>query len=189
MEPLFPDFSQCVLKSDPPIESEDLMSKMILPIASALFVFLTGELGFAEEPAKKETVTLMGMLHEWIYPESKFQGAQVSDAAMTDVSAIKSKAVLTTPDPFEKVLGHYLKKLNVDADGKNLNEKPGERTTTERSVLVQDISKELPSQETHRKLVVINVNGPRSSMTLVLSRCDHDEVTQIAWSNFRQLSP
>ena len=124
------------------------------------------------------------MLLEWRYPESKFNGAEISDAAVAEISAIKSKAVLTTPDSAEKVMAFYRKKLNVDAEGKNLDEKEGERIKTDRSVLIQDVSGDRPS-----KLYVIAINGTKSSTTLVVSRTDGDDETRIAWSNYRQLWP
>src|SRR5690349_14601822 len=103
---------------------------------------ILGSVGFAAEPApeKEKGVTLLGMLSEYRYPGSKFNGAESSDAAVTDVSSIKSKAVLTTADSVEKVVAYYLQQLNVDNKGKNLDEKPGERITTKRSVSVQDNS-------------------------------------------------
>ncbi|MDQ3330751.1 MAG: hypothetical protein M3552_08860 [Planctomycetota bacterium] len=103
---------------------------------------------------------------------------------MRDVVAIKSKAVLTTPDSAEKVMDFYRKKLNVDAEGRNLDEQEGERITINRAVLIQDVSGDRSS-----KLYVIAINEKRSSTTLVVSRPDGDDVTRIAWSNYRQLSP
>jgi hypothetical protein len=138
----------------------------------------------ADDETPKKQLTLMGMLQEWFYPNSKFHGAQSSDAAVSDISAIKSKAILTTPDSVEEVLAFYYKKLNVDKEGKNLDEKPGERITTDRSVLIQNVSGDPPSN-----LYVIAVNSPKSSTTLVISRPEKSEVTRIAWSNYRQLWP
>ena len=146
-----------------------------------------GPLGLAtaaDEPPKKQP-TLMGMLQEWIYPKSKLHGAQGSDAAVSNISAIKCKATLTTPDSVEKVLAFYCKKLNVDREGKNLDAKEGERITTDRSVLIQSVSGDL----TASNLYVIAINSPKSSTILVISRPDRSEVTLIAWSTFRQLWP
>lgn len=106
------------------------------------------------------------------------------DAAVSDISAIKSKAILTTPDSVEKVMAFYCKKLNVDEEGKNLDEKEGERITTARSVLIQNVSGDPVSN-----LYVIAVNSPKSSTTLVISRAEDSGVTRIAWSNYRQLWP
>jgi hypothetical protein len=138
-----------------------------------------------DPPAEKEKgPTLMGMLSEWQYPDSKFHGAQMSDAGVADIGSIKNKAFLTTSDSAEKVLKYYCDKLKVDANGKNLGEKPGERIKTKRSVLVQDDSTGRPL-----KLYVIAVNETGFSTTLMISRADGEDETHIAWSNFRQVWP
>ncbi|HEV7223463.1 MAG TPA: hypothetical protein VGN42_12225 [Pirellulales bacterium] len=160
------------------------MLKHTISLATLVVVPLVCCLGMADEAPPEEKVTLLGMLLEWRYPESKFNGAETSDAAVKEISAIKSKAILTTPDSAEKVMDFYRKKLNVDAEGKNLDEKEGERITTDRSVLIQDVSGDRTS-----KLYVIAINGAKSSTTLVVSRTDGDDVTRIAWSNYRRLWP
>jgi hypothetical protein len=163
------------------------LKNVTVSFAVALFAC---SLGAAEEPQPREglketrPVTLMGMLSEWTYPESKFGGAQTGDAAVSGVSAIKSQAILTTTDSVDKVMDFYRKKLNVDYDGKNLDEKGSERITTDRSVLIQDVSASRPSS-----LYVIAINGAKSSTTLVVSRVEGDDITRIAWSNYRQLWP
>ncbi len=82
-------------------------------------------------------------------------------------------------------MAFYCKKLNVDKKGKNLDEKEGERITTDRSVLIQSVSGDLVASN----LYVIAVNSPKLSTTLVIGRPDRAEVTLIAWSNYRQLWP
>ena len=139
----------------------------------------------AADGPPKEQPTLMGMLQEWMYPKSKFHGAQGSDAGVSNISATKCKAMLTTPDSLGKVMAFYCKKLNVDIKGKNLGEKEGERITTDRSVLIQSVSGDLPAPN----LYVIAVNAPKSSTTLVISRPDRSDVTLIAWSSYRRLWP
>ena len=160
------------------------MHKHLFASFAAAIVLSVCGFSLADDVTVKEEVTLLGMLSEWRYPESKFNGAQISDAAVKDISAVKSKAVLTTPDSFEKVMDFYRKKLNVDANGKNLGEKAGERITTDRSVLLQDVSGDRDS-----KLFVIAINGTKSSTTLVVSRNAGENETLIAWSNYRQVWP
>ena len=126
----------------------------------------------------------MGMLSEWIYPGSEVNGADTSDAAVTDISSIKSKALLTTTDSVDKVMDYYRKKLNVDAKGDNLTETDEDRVTTDRSVLIQDVSGSSDSS-----LFVICINREKSSTTLVVSRTAGEDVTRIAWSDYRQLWP
>ena len=140
-------------------------------------------LGFAADAPSEKNVTLLGMLSEWQYPGSKFHGAESSDAAVRDISSIKSKAVLTTPDSAEKVVAFYRQKLNVDPTGRNLGEKDGQRITTNRSVSIQDNSDDRPL-----KLTIIAINETSSSTTLVISRSEAEATTHIAWS-FRQLWP
>ncbi len=89
-----------------------------------------------------------------------------------------------TPDPVEKVVAFYLKKLNVDKEGRNLGAKGNERMTAERSVLIQAVPVDNASH-----LYIIAINSPASSTTLVISRADKAAVTRIAWSNYRQLGP
>lgn len=159
---------------------------MLKPTMSLAFLLvqLACCVAVADDAQPKEEVTLMGMLVEWRYPESKFNGAQMSDAAVKGIQSIKCKAMLTTPDSVEKVMEFYQNKLNVDAEGKNLGEKEGERITTDRSVMIQDASGAGTS-----KLYVIAINGAKSSTTLVVSRADGEAETRIAWSNYRQLWP
>jgi hypothetical protein len=155
-----------------------------ITIAAFGVLAIACNLGHADDPPSKKTVTLLGMLSEWQYPGSKFNGAESSDAAVRDISSIKSKAVLTTPDSAEKVVDFYRQKLKVDSADKNLGEKDGERIATKRSVSIQDNSDGRPL-----KLYIIAINETGSSTTLVVSRSEGEETTHIAWSHFRQLWP
>lgn len=158
------------------------MLKQNLSLAMLVLVSLVCPVAVADDAPPPAQVTLLGMLHEWRYPESKFHGAESADAGVTGISSIKSKAILTTPDSVENVMDFYRNKLNVDAEGNNLDEKAGERITTDRSVLIQDVS-----GAGALKLYVIAINGTKSSTTLVVSRADGDKETRIAWSNYRRL--
>ena len=165
-------------------EGIDMMVRNRITIAAFGVLAIACIAGRADDPRSPKGVTLLGMLSEWQYPGSKFNGAESSDAAVTDISSIKSKAVLTTPDSAEKVVAFYQKKLKVDASGRNLGEKEGERITTNRSVSIQDNSDGRPL-----KLFIIAINETDSSTTLVVSRSEAEETTHIAWSNFRKLAP
>lgn len=145
---------------------------------------LAGAPMLADDPPPEKPVTLMGMLSEWMYPDSAFHGAKTSDAAVSDISSIKSKAALSTPDSVEKVMAFYRQKLNVDAEGTNLGQKEGERVTTARSVSIQDNSDGRPL-----KLYIIAIHEAGSATTLVVSRSADEESTHIAWTNWRQLAP
>jgi len=74
--------------------------------------------GFAADPPVDKSVTLLGMLSEWQYPSSTFNGTESSDPGVRDISSIKSKALLTTPDSVEKPpcgfdsrLGHFVARI------------------------------------------------------------------------------
>lgn len=167
-----------------PCAGTQTMTEKRIAIAAFGVLAIACNLGLAGGQPPKKSVTLLGMLSEWQYPGSKFNGAESSDAAVNDISSIKSKAVLTTSDSPEKVVAFYRQKLNVDSAGKNLGGKDGERTTTKRSVSIQDNSDGRPL-----KLYIIAINETGSSTTLVVSRSEREETTHIAWSNFRQLWP
>jgi len=155
-----------------------------ITIAAFGVLALICNLGLAGDPPSAKIVTFLGMLSEWQYPGSKFNGLESSDAAVSDISSIKSKAVLTTPNSAEQVVAFYRQKLKVDSAGKNLDEKEGEGITTKRSVSIQD-----NSNGRALKLYIIAINETGSSTTLVVSRSEGEETTHIAWSNFRQLWP
>ena len=160
-----------------------MQRNLIMVVVSALSL-IGNQLAYPEDTDATKGVTLLGMLSEWQYPGSKFHGAECSDAAVSEISSVKSRAELTTPDAAEKVMAFYRDKLKVDAKGNNLGEKPGERLTTKRSVSIQDNSTDRPL-----KLYVIAINQTGGSTTLVVSRAEGEEETHITWSNFRQLWP
>lgn len=159
------------------------MPGKLITISAFSVLAIACQLSLAGDPPPEKNVTLLGMLSEWQYPGSKFHGAESSDAAVSDISSIKSKAVLATPDSAEQVVAFYRQKLKVDSAGKNLGEKEGERITTKRSVSIQDNSDGRPL-----KLYIIAINETGSSTTLVVSRSEGEKTTHIAWSNFRQLA-
>lgn len=145
---------------------------------------LPAKQGIAEELAAEERVTLLGLLSEWLYPECKFHGAEMGDAGVTGVVAIKCKAVLTTSDSPEQVMDYFREKLHVNGEGKNLDEKPGERVTSDRSVQIQELVQAGPS-----KVYAITINARGQSTTVVVSRSAEEKLTRIAWSHYRQSWP
>ena len=160
-----------------------MLNKIVVGLTVSVLVTLVSPESYGG-PAPEGAPTLMGMVSEWQYPNSKFHGARGSDAAITDISSIKCKAVLTTTDPVEKVVTFYRDKLKVDSDGNSLGGTKGERVTSTRSVSIQDNSEGRPL-----KLFIIVVNEEGSSTTLVVSRAENEAETHIAWSHFRQLWP
>src|SRR4051812_3823178 len=58
--------------------------------------------------------SLLGTLAEWSYPGSSLlDGANMSDGGNPRVPSVLCRAVLTTPDPFEKVVAFYAEKLGT----------------------------------------------------------------------------
>jgi hypothetical protein len=115
--------------------------------------------------AQERKVSLLQTLAEWKYPDaSLFDGASMSDAGIPPMQAVKCTAVLTTPDPIEKVIEFYTEKLKAADD---------------RPVSAQDDSKGRPL--TLRVFVVDRVG---SSTTLAISRAEGEKETHIAWTHF-----
>lgn len=149
-------------------------------LISLAIVLIACTAGAIDPPPAARTVTLMGMLSEWLYSDASFNGAESADAMVAEVSSIKSKAVLTTSDSVDDVIAFYLDKLNVDREGTSLDTEDGEPIKTDRAVQIQEVD---------GALFIINVDEPNSSTTLVISRNADDDTTRIAWSNYRQLWP
>ena len=126
----------------------------------------------------KDSVTLLGTLEAWKYPDSKMpHGASMSDGGNPTVQSVKCQTILTTPDSFKKVVGFYIKKLGISAETGD-TAKGGEAQT----VLVQDDSDERPVS-----MQVITVHRGKASTTLVISRAEHEKETHIAWSHYIRL--
>ena len=160
---------------------------LLTPVLISVFALSVDaqDSGNAGAPAEdRPVITLMGMLQPWMYPKAEFGGARTSDAGVTGISSIKSRALLSTDDSVDQVLDFYCKKLNVDREGRNLDEKDGDRITTDRAILVQNASGAEPSN-----LWLLTINRKKSSTTLVISRDEKEGKTRIAWSNYRQLLP
>src|SRR5207244_10305218 len=122
--------------------------------------------GYAQAPP-----SVMTLLAQWQYPDSKMNGATMSDAATLNgagertVQSIQYKTVLTTKDPLPKVLEYYKSKLMPTAGSKTA--KPQEKTAADsgRSVTLHEDSEGRPVA-----IHVILVNTEKASTTLVISR-------------------
>ena len=135
----------------------------------------------AEQP-EQPGVTLLGTLSDRMYPGSQVAGgATVTDAGHPREQAVTMKTVLTTPDPFEKVVAFYSNKLSLDdapaGDADSKNDDP-------KSVTVQDDSENRPLS-----LRVITVNKLDSTTTLVISRAKGEDQTHIAWLHYLRIGP
>jgi hypothetical protein len=127
-------------------------------------------------------MTLLGTLAEWKYPGPNLpSGARMSDGGNPRVQSVKCEAVLTTPDPIEKVIGYYTEKFGT---GEPYDRQAGEAKANKgeaRSVSVQDDSQGRPVT-----LRVFVVNKAVTSSALVISRAQGEKETHIAWSHYRQ---
>src|SRR5690348_7605654 len=64
--------------------------------------------------APPDGVSLMQTLSEWRYPGSKWvDGVSMSDGGTPPLQAVKCKTILVTPDPIERVIAFYEKKLGT----------------------------------------------------------------------------
>ncbi len=138
------------------------MPRATKPLALAgLFLALS----LAAHAAPPGQISLMQTLAAWKYPDSQMpNGASMSDGGSPGIQAVKCAAVLTTPDPIDKVIAFYAEKLG-----------PGEA----RSVAVQDDSKGRPVT-----LRIFVVNRADTSTTLAISRAEGEKETHIAWSHY-----
>ena len=133
--------------------------------ALALVATLSPRPGFS---APSNGISLLQTLAEWKYPGSDHLGGpSMSDAGIPPMQAIKCKAILTTPDPADKVVAFYVEKLKKDAA---------------KTIASQDDSKGRPLT-----LRVFVVNKADTSTTLVISRAEGEEETHIAWSHYIRL--
>lgn len=136
----------------------------------------------ADSPANiaetKRSVTLLGTLENWKYPDSKMpHGANMSDGGNPNLQSVKLQTNLTTPDSFKKVVDFYIKKLGISAETGDAA-KGGEA----KSVLIQSDSEERPVS-----VQVIDVHKGNASTTLVISRAEHEKETHIVWSHYIRL--
>lgn len=119
------------------------------------------------------------MLSEWMYPGSKMPGgARMSDGGNPLVQSIQCQAVLTTPDPIEKVLTFYSEKIGPTDRAAAPSEV---KVAGAQSVSIQDDSKGRPV-----KVRIIVVNKLDRTITLVISRGEGEKETHIAWSLYRR---
>ena len=136
----------------------------------------------------QESPSLMTMIAQWQYPDSKINGATMSDAATLNgagdrtVQSILYKTLLTTKDPMLKVVEYYKSKLMPPAGSKTA--KPQEKTAADsgRSVTMHEDSEGRPVA-----VQVILVNTEKASTTLVISRAATELETHIAWTHYVKL--
>ena len=136
------------------------------------------------EAAPPETRSLLGMLAEWQYPESKMLGgATMSDGGNPLIQSVKCRAILTTPDPVEKVIKFYEEKFATPAITDPLGNRLPIKDSDAKSVSTQDDSQDRPVT-----VRVIVVNKADTATTLVISRAAGEKETHIAWVHYLRLN-
>ena len=157
-----------------------MLRSRTLAFALLIAILATKPLCHAEEP-----IRLMAMLAEWQYPHSTFNGASMSDAATINgrgertAPSLQCKAVLTTPDPMDKVIEYYETKLKPVADSRTADANGKPTIDSGRSVTFHNDSENRPVA-----IHIILVNTDKSSTTLVISRAKTESQTHIAWTRY-----
>ena len=125
-----------------------------------------------------EGVSLMQTLSEWKYPgASLLDGARMSDARVARTPGVRCEAILTTPDPFEKVVKYYSERFAPPSPPA-----AGRTDVDPKSVSSEDDSRGRPVS-----IRVIVVNGAETATTLAISRAVGEEETHIVWSHHLRL--
>jgi hypothetical protein len=127
-------------------------------------------------------MTLLETLADWKYPGSKmFGGATMSDGGNPLVPDVLCRAILTTPDPIEKVAKFYSDKVGTPPAHGGQNDRAEVKEADAKAVSTQDDSEGRPVT-----LRVIVVNKADTTTTLVISRAKSEKETHIAWSHYRR---
>jgi hypothetical protein len=125
-------------------------------------------------------VTLLGTLAEWKYPGSTMlDGASMSDGGHPLVQSVKCRAILTTPDPTEKVIEFYSRKVETRPAPARQDAGAEVKAADARAVAVEDDSEGRPVT-----VRVIVVNKADTATTLVISRAMGEKETHIAWLHY-----
>ena len=128
-------------------------------------------------------ISLLLTLARWQYPGSEIHGgASMSDGGNPQIQSVKCAAILTTPDPVEKVVAFYAKKFGAVEPAGPRPAREDVKVSDAKSVIVQDDSNGRPLS-----LRVIVVNNADTSTTLVISRADGEKETHIAWAHYIRL--
>jgi hypothetical protein len=128
-------------------------------------------------------VSLMKTLSEWKYPGSNMLGgASMSDGGNPLVQSIKCQAILTTPDPIEKVIEFYSRKVGTPPTLRRQDAADKVKDADAKVVSTQDDSQGRPVT-----VRVIVVNKADTATTLVISRADREKETHIAWLHYLRL--
>jgi hypothetical protein len=135
----------------------------------------------ADQAAPPTAMTFQGTLSEWKYPGSKMlDGATMSDGGNPLVQDVRCQAILTTPDPIEKVVKFYSEKVGAPPSVNGVKTGALAKEADAKAVATQDDSEGRPVT-----VRVIVVSKADTTTTLVLSRAKGEKETHIAWSHYR----
>ena len=122
-------------------------------------------------------VSLMETLSEWRYPGSNMLGgASMSDGGNPLVQSVKCRAILTTPDPIDKVIAFYSVKVGTPPAPRRQDARDPVKDSDAKSVSTQDDSQGRPVT-----LRVIVVNKADPTTTQVIRQGQAETETPIAW--------
>jgi hypothetical protein len=107
-------------------------------------------------------------------------GATMSDGGNPLVVDVNCRAILTTPDPIEKVVAFYAKKLGTPPAPGEPGAGAAVKEADAKAVSIQDDSAGRPLT-----LRVFVVNRADTATTLVVSRAAGEKETHIAWTHYR----
>jgi hypothetical protein len=137
----------------------------------------------AAQATSRGQISLMETLSHWKYPGSiMLGGASMSDGGNPLLQSVKCQAILTTPDPIERVIEYYSKNLEKSRPPSPPDDRPAAKDDDAKSVSTQDDSRDRPVT-----IHVIVVNKADTSTTLVISRAAGEDATHIAWSHYIRL--
>jgi hypothetical protein len=160
-----------------------LQSLLALSVAIVCIVSMAPVLLSSDQATAPRQITLMQTLADWKYPGSNMpDGASMGDGGNPQIQSVKCQAILTTPDPIEKVIDYYTTKLTPAADAVLPGNKVDAPTGDAKSVAIQDDSQGRPVA-----VRVIVVNKLDTSTTLVISRGRDEKETHIAWVHYIRL--
>ncbi len=129
-----------------------------------------------------ESVTLLGTIVKWRYPDAEIGKAELADAATIDADgnrtapSIMLKTTMVTRDSIDKVLGFYRDLLTRNRTN---DAKLGTGPNVGRSVVFSDESEGRPFA-----FHTIVVNSANSSTTLIITRGKDEGQTHITWKQY-----
>ena len=157
------------------------MMSLALGVAAISAVLLATPLLSPAQAPPPARMTLLGTLSEWKYPGSNLGKASMSDGGNPLVPDVRCQAVLTTPDPIEKVVQFYTEMVGTPPAPVGPDAKARLKEADAKAVSTQDDSEGRPV--TLRVIVVCKAD---TTTTLVISRAKSEKETHIAWSHYRR---